>query len=586
MDRKMKVLCFHPALAPYRIDFFRLLAKNVDLRLVLMITNLRTQKFDQEKLRKALPIPISYARKFAICSRDIPIGCVSQVRCGKPDVVLTYECSPITILMILARKFLRLRFRLWTSFDDSPDLVVVRSGLRRIIRDWVMRSVDGVVVPSELAEAAYRSCVKLSRNIKFSVVPIIHDVKAARAKEGLVFELAEKWRTDHLKAGEKMALFVGRLTKVKNLEWLADRAKDVDWPANVRLFVVGDGDQREALKGRLTLLGRYEGDDLDTLFAATDLLILPSTFEPFGAVVSESLQWGAPALVSSCVGAKSLIQNDACGRVFEVNDKEDFYAKLKNLVENLPLWSKERKSLESVSLQDAVDMLVGDFKEAHEWTCLMYHKIVESGDKFSVSPATFRKQMQYIAEKQQQDCVEITFDDGHVSNYEAGKMLHELGLKGTFYVLKDKSLIDSNYLTEAQILDLSRMGHIIGVHGKNHKWWTTKPEEQLISELRETKEWIESITGVPVTTCSAPGGRINKGVVDAIRREIPEFSSIRTSIEDLNNSSRPYLVDAVAIKNTTSLKEFSKIVELDGGYYRRIKAIYWTKEYVKRMIGK
>ena len=354
----MRVLCFHPALAPYRVDFFNLLAERVELQIVLMLANLRTQGFDQKRLRGELTIPVSYARKFSICSRDIPWGCGSLVWRQRPDVVLVYECSPVTLLMIFLRGFIRLKFSLWTFFDDSPDLIQKRSGLRKVLRDWVMNQVDGVIVPSGLAMEAYLGCVKTQSELRFATVPIIHDVRKVRMTQTAIFDSAERWRRENLKADEIMALFVGRLTKVKNLEWLADRFEDSRWPRNIRLFVIGDGEQRVALEGRLPLLGRYEGDALNVFFAAADFLILPSSSETFGAVVSEGLQWGAPALLSSRVGAKSLIRDMRSGCVFEFGDSEDFHAKLKSLMERVPKWVKGRPSLETVTLSEAVEGLV------------------------------------------------------------------------------------------------------------------------------------------------------------------------------------------------------------------------------------
>ena len=51
MDRKIKVLCFHPALAPYRVDFFNLLSEKVDLEVVFLMDNLKNQKLDQSVLK-------------------------------------------------------------------------------------------------------------------------------------------------------------------------------------------------------------------------------------------------------------------------------------------------------------------------------------------------------------------------------------------------------------------------------------------------------------------------------------------------------------------------------------------------------
>ena len=44
---KMRVLIFHPALAPYRVDFFNELGKRMNLRVVFMTRNNANQAFNQ-----------------------------------------------------------------------------------------------------------------------------------------------------------------------------------------------------------------------------------------------------------------------------------------------------------------------------------------------------------------------------------------------------------------------------------------------------------------------------------------------------------------------------------------------------------
>ena len=89
-------------------------------------------------------------------------------------------------------------------------------------------------------------------------------------------------------------VFVGRLAPEKNLHWLVDRMKDS--PEGIGLLIVGDGDERSSLErqiannelcNRVILAGRFEGDALYGIMAASDLLVLASKSEPFGAVVAE-----------------------------------------------------------------------------------------------------------------------------------------------------------------------------------------------------------------------------------------------------------------------------------------------------------
>ena len=151
----MKILCFHPALAPYRVDFFNLLGEAVVLKILFLQENLITQKFDQVALKNGLKCEHgSMTNGLNIRGRCIRTGLLKEIRRECPDVVLGYEASPVTLTLIIFRKFRLIKTDIWTFMDDSPDQIKSRSGLRKAIRDFVVRNVSRVIVPSAAAAAA------------------------------------------------------------------------------------------------------------------------------------------------------------------------------------------------------------------------------------------------------------------------------------------------------------------------------------------------------------------------------------------------------------------------------------------------
>ena len=51
---KKKLLVFHPALAPYRVDQFNFISQLFDLEVVFIYRNISDNKFDQRKLLSLL----------------------------------------------------------------------------------------------------------------------------------------------------------------------------------------------------------------------------------------------------------------------------------------------------------------------------------------------------------------------------------------------------------------------------------------------------------------------------------------------------------------------------------------------------
>ncbi len=119
-------------------------------------------------------------------------------------------------------------------------------------------------------------------------------------------------------------IYVGQLIERKRVDLILRAISELG-SANVRLTVVGDGHLRgqlTAMSDSLGLSGRIEwtGNLSNTQATATivqsDLLILPSRFDGWGAVVNEALMRGVPAICSSRCGSSVLLSAEWRGGVF------------------------------------------------------------------------------------------------------------------------------------------------------------------------------------------------------------------------------------------------------------------------------
>ena len=360
----MKILCFHPALAPYRVDFFNLLGEFSDLKMVFLQANLQNQRFDQELLLSMLHVPYEHLTSgIVLCGRSIRTGILRTIRRECPDVILSYEASPITLELLLQKKLGLIKAQVWTSMDDSPDQVDGRTGIRRVIRDFVLRNVTRVIVPSEAALQAYRRVLPSLSQKRYSVVPIIHDTAVMRRNATIVYEKGRTWRLANCpKEWSRVIIFVGRFAEVKNLPWLIERMPEL--PQTTGLVLVGDGPLGKALRerisemgldGRVLFAGRKEGDELYAMMSMADLLVLCSHTETFGAVVPEALQWGTPCLVSDNCGAASLIEVGKNGAIFKSGNASDYltaYSRLPQRNDRSLLRCDLRNSIEKLMIED------------------------------------------------------------------------------------------------------------------------------------------------------------------------------------------------------------------------------------------
>jgi glycosyltransferase involved in cell wall biosynthesis len=136
--------------------------------------------------------------------------------------------------------------------------------------------------------------------------------------------------------GEVRLLYVGRISREKDLDLLADaylRLRKEKLP--VQLFVVGHGPYSEALAKSLPgafFTGYLRGKELATAYASADIFVFPSTTDTFGNVILEAQASGLPVVVSDSGGPKELVTHKANGLITRSRDIEDFTRAIRTLV--------------------------------------------------------------------------------------------------------------------------------------------------------------------------------------------------------------------------------------------------------------
>jgi glycosyltransferase involved in cell wall biosynthesis len=135
-------------------------------------------------------------------------------------------------------------------------------------------------------------------------------------------------------------LFVGRISKEKNLELLADSFTDViNAGFMARLVLVGDGPYRDELEKKLhrfpvLFTGYRHGEDLAEVYASSDVFVFPSTTDTFGNVVLEAQASGIPVIVSDEGGPKELMVPGETGFVVRANDRADLAKTMTHFIMN------------------------------------------------------------------------------------------------------------------------------------------------------------------------------------------------------------------------------------------------------------
>jgi peptidoglycan/xylan/chitin deacetylase (PgdA/CDA1 family) len=253
---------------------------------------------------------------------------------------------------------------------------------------------------------------------------------------------------------------------------------------------------------------------------------------------------------------------------------------------------------------------------------LMYHALYRESDTssidkedlpYAVSEAQFVAQMERLAEKsvgaftgESQPDVVVTFDDGHKSNLDiAAPHLVRLKIPAYFFVTTDFIDQRKGFMSSRDLRELAQIpGMIVGSHGLSHRFFSDLTLEAAKAELVNSKTRLEQMTGVSCRSMSFPGGRYNKQVlailgecgylqwfgsdVGIIEPSGEFFSSTRvgtTPGDDMWSQSSMSPLNRVAIRHSTQLDEFDRMVSPDPAYYRTHQRRSRVKKVLQRTLG-
>lgn len=148
-------------------------------------------------------------------------------------------------------------------------------------------------------------------------------------------------------------LYVGRLTAVKNLQFLI---RVFSILPNCELTIVGFGELESELKAmaprNITFMGAVPNKYLFQVYQEHDVFILPSYSEPWGLVVEEALNNGLPVIVSDRVGcADEIIEDGINGLIFKNNDTQSLHDCIKK-IQNIEIYNKMRRSISELDFEE------------------------------------------------------------------------------------------------------------------------------------------------------------------------------------------------------------------------------------------
>jgi len=147
-----------------------------------------------------------------------------------------------------------------------------------------------------------------------------------------------------------LVLFLGRMVPEKGITTLIDAAKIIQKTYPECVFILaGKGPylsdykalvRQAGLENHMLFIGYVNEREKATLLRRCDMLIVPSSYEPFGIVAIEGMAAGKPVIASRTGGLSSIINDGETGLVFDPGDVSGLSENISTLMEDPTLCAK------------------------------------------------------------------------------------------------------------------------------------------------------------------------------------------------------------------------------------------------------
>lgn len=310
--------------SPYRVDFFVYLQKHYpayEFHIIFSGAGMENRKWSVE-LEELEHYTFLKSKTIIIRKRFddryvfLPMGVEKELKKIRPDLVFAMEYNPTILRAVHWCRRKKVPFVSWTDGTLNSEKNIGK--VQRLSRSYIIKRAAAFVASSTAsreAQIAYGADPS-----KCFVSYLTVDINKYLAKK-------ETYEARQL-------LYVGSLIQRKGLDLLLPALARTS--GDIRLVIVGEGQERELLKKQITELGignrvvfkgYVEGEPLRELYRTSDVFILPTREDCFGLVILEAMCASLPVISSKYAdGARDLVADGENGYIVDPEDTESFAA--------------------------------------------------------------------------------------------------------------------------------------------------------------------------------------------------------------------------------------------------------------------
>lgn len=272
-------------------------------------------------------------------------GLLMQLKKTKPDIVLSDGFFQWTYAALLLNAFYKTPHLMCyerTSYTER-NVSFVRNYARKIASKFISGiCCNGIETKTYLENFGFPKNKLFLGNMAADTEGL--KLAMSKVNETKVQKIKEKYNIKGL-----VFLYVGQLIPRKGvMEMLENWRMFSSNEKEVNLLLVGDGEQLQDVKDyvknydlhTVKVLGSIDYSNVSTIYALSDIFIIPTLEDNWSLVVPEAMSCGLPILSSKYNGCWPELVKPENGWVFDPLNKNNFTETLVKAIENIEKWKE------------------------------------------------------------------------------------------------------------------------------------------------------------------------------------------------------------------------------------------------------
>lgn len=356
----MKVLFITNIPAPYRVDFYNELGKQVNLTVIFEAKGADGIRFnwniEQIKNFKAI-----FLNDGNINERKVDWKIFKYIKKGEYDHIVATNYSYFTEMAALI--YMKLK-KIPYYFETDGGLIRSEHIVKRMYKRFLVSNAKGYFSPSSSSDdylmyyGAKKDVIYRYPFTSLRKSDIRENIMSKEDKSILKKKLGIK--------EDKIILSVGQFIYRKGYDVLLRACQNLD--DDIGIYIVGGKATNEYINlcKELKLKNVYfkefmKKEELSEYYKVADLFVLPTREDIWGLVINEAMAHGLPIITTNnCVSGLELVTDNENGNIIEVND----YKSLNNSIKKV-IYSKNIENMCYKSLKKIGDFTIEKMAKSH-----------------------------------------------------------------------------------------------------------------------------------------------------------------------------------------------------------------------------